>query len=85
MAVWYHRVSSSGNDQKIAGLALKGAGKSSVVAGLGLALVEKGFKVGFLDIDTTGSNLFSASSLPHSPRWEPDSTNEKNVQYPHPI
>jgi len=29
-------------------LALKGAGKSSVVAGLGLALVEKGFRLASL-------------------------------------
>jgi putative protein kinase ArgK-like GTPase of G3E family len=48
MAVWYHRVSSSGNDQKIAGPALKGAGKSSAVSGLGSALVEKGFRLASL-------------------------------------
>ncbi|MBA7590130.1 hypothetical protein ES708_32236 [subsurface metagenome] len=37
--------------KKIAVVALKGGvGKSSVVAGLGLALVEKVFKVGLLDI-----------------------------------
>jgi len=66
--------------KKIAVCALKGGvGKSSVVAGLGLALVIKKFKVGFLDIDITGSNLFSALGLAHSPKWELDSLNEKVV------
>ncbi|GAI70093.1 unnamed protein product, partial [marine sediment metagenome] len=66
--------------KKIAIAALKGGvGKSSVVAGLGLALVEKAFKVGLLDIDITGSNLYSALGLAHSPRWELDSLNEKIV------
>jgi len=66
--------------KKIAVAALKGGvGKSSVVAGLGLALVEKAFKVGLLDIDITGSNLFSALGLAHSPKWELDSLNEKVV------
>ncbi len=66
--------------KKISIVALKGGvGKSSVVAGLGLALVEKGFKVGFLDIDITGSNLFSALGLEHSPKWDLDTANEKVV------
>lgn len=66
--------------KKIAVVALKGGvGKSSVVAGLGLALVEKKFKVGFLDIDITGSNLFSALGLEHSPRWELDTVKEKVI------
>jgi len=66
--------------KKIAVCALKGGvGKSSVVAGLGLALADKKFKVGFLDIDITGSNLFSALRLAHSPKWELDSLNEKVV------
>lgn len=67
-------------ERKIAVLALKGGvGKSSVVAGLGLALVAKGFKVGFLDIDITGSNLYSALGLSHSPKWIADAVNEKIV------
>lgn len=66
--------------KKIAVVALKGGvGKSSVVAGLGLALVDKKFKVGLLDIDITGSNLFSALGLEHSPKWDLDTANEKVV------
>lgn len=66
--------------KKIAVVALKGGvGKSSVVAGLGLALAAKKFKVGFLDIDITGSNLFSALGLQHSPKWLLDSLNEKVI------
>ncbi len=66
--------------KKIAVVALKGGvGKSSVVAGLGLALVEKVFKVGFLDIDITGSNLYSALGLAHSPRWGLDTANERVI------
>jgi len=66
--------------KKIAVVALKGGvGKSSVVTGLGLALVDKGYKVGFLDIDVTGSNLYSALGLTHSPKWGLDSINEKIV------
>lgn len=66
--------------KKIAVTALKGGvGKSSVVAGLGLALVEKEYKVGFLDIDVTGSNLYSALGLAHSPKWGLDSLNEKVI------
>jgi len=65
---------------KIAVIALKGGvGKSSVVAGLGLALVEKKYKVGFLDIDVTGSNLYSALGLTHSPKWGLDSIDEKVI------
>jgi len=66
--------------RKIAVVALKGGvGKSSVVAGLGLALVDKKFKVGLLDIDVTGSNLFSALGLEHSPKWGLDTTNERVI------
>jgi len=66
--------------KKVAVLALKGGvGKSSVVAGLGLALVEKEYKVGFLDIDVTGSNLYSALGLAHSPKWGLDSIEEKVI------
>ncbi|MBA7561807.1 Iron-sulfur cluster carrier protein [subsurface metagenome] len=66
--------------KKIAVLSLKGGvGKSSVVAGLGLALTEKEYKVGFLDIDVTGSNLYSALGLIHSPTWGLDSLNEKVI------
>jgi len=66
--------------KKVAIVALKGGvGKSSVVAGLGLALAKRKFKVGFLDIDITGSNLFSALGLEHSPKWLLDSLNEKVI------
>ena len=66
--------------KKIAIVALKGGvGKSSVVAGLGLALVEKDYKVGFLDIDVTGSNLYSALGLAHSPKWGLDSIDERVI------
>jgi len=66
--------------KKVAVLALKGGvGKSSVVAGLGLALVEKKYRVGFLDIDVTGSNLYSALGLAHSPKWGLESIEERVV------
>ena len=66
--------------KKVAIASLKGGvGKSSVVAGLGLALVDRSYKVGFLDIDITGSNLYSALGLAHSPKWELDSVNEKVI------
>lgn len=66
--------------KKLAVVALKGGvGKSSVVAGLGLALVEKGYKVGFVDLDVTGSNLYSALGLPQSPKWELDTLNKMVV------
>ena len=64
----------------IAVAALKGGvGKSSVVAGLGLALADKGYKVGFIDLDVTGSNLYSALGLAHSPKFGLDTVNEKVV------
>jgi Mrp family chromosome partitioning ATPase len=50
-----------------------------VVAGLNLALVGKGYKVGCVDLDVTGSNLYSALGLEHSPRWGLDSVDEKIV------
>lgn len=66
--------------KKIAVTALKGGvGKSSVVAGLGLALVSKGYKIGFIDLDVTGSNLYSALGLGHSPKFGLDSVNEKII------
>lgn len=66
--------------KKIAVLALKGGvGKSSVVAGTVLALAKKGFKVGALDIDVTGSNLYSALGLEHSPRWLLDTQNQRII------
>lgn len=66
--------------KKLAVLALKGGvGKSTVVAGLSLALVRKKYKVGCVDLDVTGSNLYSALGLEHSPRWGLDSVNEKIV------
>lgn len=66
--------------KKIAVIALKGGvGKSSVVAGLGLALAEKSYKVGFLDLDVTGSSLYSALGLSKTPQWELDTANEKII------
>lgn len=66
--------------KKIAVVALKGGvGKSSIVAGLGLALIDTGYKVGLLDIDITGSNLFSALGLDSSPKWELDTANKKVI------
>lgn len=66
--------------KKLAVLALKGGvGKSTVVAGLSLALVGKGYNVGCVDLDVTGSNLYSALGLDHSPRWGLDSVNEKII------
>ncbi len=66
--------------KKLAVLALKGGvGKSTVVARLSLALVGKGFNVGCVDLDVTGSNLYSALGLEHSPRWGLDSVNEKII------
>lgn len=66
--------------KKITVCSLKGGvGKSSVVAQLGLALQRKGFKVGFQDIDITGSSLFSALGLATSPKWDLDTRNKKIV------
>jgi Mrp family chromosome partitioning ATPase len=66
--------------KKLAVLALKGGvGKSTVVARLSLDLVGKGFTVGCVDLDVTGSNLYSALGLEHSPRWGLDSVNEKII------
>jgi len=64
----------------IAVTALKGGvGKSSVVAGLGLALVSKSYKVGFIDLDVTGSNLYSALGMGNSPKFGLDTVNEKII------
>lgn len=66
--------------KKVAVVALKGGvGKSSIAAGLGLALVASSQKVGFLDIDITGSNLYSALGLEKSPKWKLDSVNERVI------
>ena len=66
--------------KRISVVALKGGvGKSSVVAGLGLALKDRGYKVGFVDIDITGSNLYSALGLKLSPKWQLDTVNERVV------
>jgi len=66
--------------KRISVVALKGGvGKSSVVAGLGLALKDSGYRVGFIDIDITGSNLYSALGLGHSPKWKLDTVNERVV------
>lgn len=66
--------------KKVAIVGLKGGvGKSSVVAGLGLALAGRGYRVGFLDIDVTGSNLYSALGLAHSPKWQLESVEEKVI------
>jgi Mrp family chromosome partitioning ATPase len=64
----------------LAVVALKGGvGKSTVVAGLGTALSSMKLKVGFVDLDVTGSNLYSALGLDNSPKWELDTANEKVV------
>ncbi|MBA7695257.1 Iron-sulfur cluster carrier protein [subsurface metagenome] len=66
--------------KRISVVALKGGvGKSSVVAGLGLALQEKDYRVGYIDIDITGSNLYSALGLETSPKWQLDTVNEKVI------
>lgn len=66
--------------KKIAVLALKGGvGKSTIVGGLSLSLVQKGYYVGCVDLDITGSNLYSALGLEHSPRWELDNVHEKII------
>lgn len=59
--------------------ALKGGvGKSTVCANLGLALKEKGFRIGFLDVDCTGSNLPLALGIPKPfPRVDLDTKNER--------
>jgi len=46
---------------------------------LGLELVAKAYKVGLLDVDITGSNLFSALGLEHSPKWGLDSVKGKII------
>jgi len=66
--------------KRISVISLKGGvGKSSIVAGLGLALRDKGLKVGFIDIDVTGSNLYSALGLDHSPKWILDTSNKRVI------
>lgn len=66
--------------KKIAVVALKGGvGKSSLVAGLGLSLVARKYRVGFLDIDITGSNLYSALGLDKPPKLGLDNVAEKII------
>lgn len=61
--------------------ALKGGtGKSTVAAHLGLSLRDKGFSVGFMDIDVTGSNLPSALGIPEPfPHVGLDTKREKMI------
>lgn len=57
-----------------------GTGKSTVCARLGLSLRDKGYRVGFLDIDVTGANLPSALSIPEPfPRVGLDTVNDKMI------
>jgi ATP-binding protein involved in chromosome partitioning len=50
---------------KILCLGVKGGtGKSTCTANLGLALLHRGFRVGFLDIDLSGANLPAALGMP---------------------
>jgi len=66
--------------RKLAIIAIKGGvGKSTVVANLGLALQDAGYKIGLFDIDVTGSNLYSALGLSHSPKWDLDTPNKRVV------
>ncbi len=66
--------------EKIAVLSLKGGvGKTSVVAGLSLALVDSAYKVGIIDIDVTGSNIHSALGLSEPPKWRLNSVDEKVI------
>lgn len=63
----------------IATAAIKGGvGKSTITANLGLALKEMGYKVGFLDIDITGSTLSRALGV-EPPKWELDTGKERVV------
>ena len=63
----------------IAVCALKGGtGKSTVCAHLGLALRDKGFRIGFQDVDLSGANLPSALGIPEPfPQPELDTRREK--------
>lgn len=55
-----------------------GTGKSTVCAHLGLSIRDIGFKVGFLDIDVTGSNLPTALGIPEPfPHVGLDTSREK--------
>lgn len=65
--------------KKIAVAAIKGGvGKSTITAYVGLALKDMGYKVGFLDIDVTGSTLSRALGV-EPPRWVLDTANEKVI------
>ncbi len=55
-----------------------GVGKSTVTAGLGTALRDNGFRVGFADFDYYGSNLPTALGIPEPfPYVELDTAREK--------
>ncbi|MBA7657080.1 Iron-sulfur cluster carrier protein [subsurface metagenome] len=57
-----------------------GTGKSTVCANLGLALKNKGLRIGFLDVDCTGSNLPTALGiLEPFPYVGLDTTREKMI------
>jgi len=63
--------------RELAVLSLKGGtGKSTVTARLGLALRDKGFKVGFLDLDIHGPNLHLALGLDSPPSLGLDTERE---------
>lgn len=65
--------------KKIAVAAIKGGvGKSTITANLGLALKGMGYKIGFLDIDVTGSTLSRALGV-EPPRWQLDSPHKKVI------
>lgn len=55
-----------------------GVGKSTCAAGLGKALSQKGYKVGFMDVDISGSNLPAALGMSEPfPHPEVDLAREK--------
>lgn len=60
-----------------------GTGKSTICAYLGLSLRDRGFRIGFLDIDVTGSNLPSALHIPEPfPYVGLDSDRQKMLAVP---
>lgn len=68
--------------RKIFVLALKGGtGKSTVTARLGLALKEKGFRIGYLDCDLSGATLPTALGIPE-PFPHPEVDVQRNKMSP---
>jgi ATP-binding protein involved in chromosome partitioning len=68
--------------RKILVLALKGGtGKSTVTARLGLALKDKGFKIGYLDCDLSGATLPTALGIPE-PFPHPEVDVQRNKMSP---